>query len=267
MRFRKSLVFGVAALTVVLAGCGSIPPRKAVGDSTSSTTAAHRGSSTEIASQSAAISCDPDTLFEDLELQTVGTGNGYPNLLPTPPGQTPASPTPGGLMATCANGWAVLTNFPINAGSGDGISVFEQTSDGVWRFIKFGDDSGIGGNDCPQYPSEAVTALGSHLCSGGSTSPPPTGPSGPGYQAAMQEWLTSPAVSGSYQQGVPLLKAITDLQNGLSTDKNTSGYAAAIAELQRLTQLPDAMLTPAQDAQATTDEIALDTFFNTPNLY
>jgi hypothetical protein len=77
----------------------------------------------------------------------------------------------------------------------------------------------------------------------------------------------SPSVSGSYDQNVPLLQAITDLQNGLSTDRNTSGYAAAISELQSLTQLPDAMLTPAQDAEETMDQTALDTFFNTPNLY
>jgi hypothetical protein len=98
-------------------------------------------------------------------------------------------------------------------------------------------------------------------------SPPSTTPSGPGFDAAKQEWIGSPSVAASADQNVPILQAIADLQSGLTTDHNTSGYSTAIAELQNLTTLPDAMDTPAQDAEGSADDTALDTFFDTPNLY
>jgi hypothetical protein len=74
-------------------------------------------------------------------------------------------------------------------------------------------------------------------------------------------------VAGSVQQNVPFVKAIADLTSGLKTDRNTTGYATAIRYLKNLMTIPDAFVTPAEDAEALADEKALDSFFRTPNLY
>ena len=66
-------------------------------------------------------------------------------------------------VAYCNEGWAVLSNFTVQAGSGDGIAVFSLVND-AWQFAQWGDDSGENGTDCPQYPSAAVQALGGNLC-------------------------------------------------------------------------------------------------------
>jgi hypothetical protein len=189
------------------------------------------------------------------------------------------------VQFACSGSWALISGQTTFAPGSSGPEIFVgllEWSNAVWTVVGgLGDGSCLAAtstSQCP-YPPDPPLAIPHSLLlslassagllvdSGGSIYPPPTGPSGPGYQAATQEWLMSPSVSGSYDQNVPLLQAITDLQNGLSTDRNTSGYAAAISELQSLTQLPDAMLTPAQDAEETMDQTALDTFFNTPNLY
>lgn len=94
-----------------------------------------------------------------------------------------------------------------------------------------------------------------------------TGPCGPGYEAARSQWYASLNVSGSYQQSVPLLAAITDLTNGLHTDVNTEGYQTALGYLENMSKLPDAMLTPGEDSEFGTDAAALDSFFDTPGLY
>jgi len=87
-----------------------------------------------------------------------------------------------------------------------------------------------------RVPTTTPNQITSHSTT---TVQPPTGPSGPGYQAARKEWVASATFSLS-DYNVPLLQAVADLQNGLSTDRNTSGYADAISEVQSLTQLPDA---------------------------
>ena len=79
-----------------------------------------------------------------------------------------ASPTDvpsenGPITAYCSGGWAVLQNFTVQAGSGNGIAVFQQAGS-TWQFIQFGDDSGES-TDCGQYPAAALQALGSQLCS------------------------------------------------------------------------------------------------------
>lgn len=88
-----------------------------------------------------------------------------------------------------------------------------------------------------------------------------------GYDAAKQEWLKVPSVNGSAQQNVPLNQAITDLTNGLKTDKNTADYTQAIAHLRDLTTIPVSDVSDAQRAQGNSDIQSLDTFFNTPNLW
>jgi hypothetical protein len=74
------------------------------------------------------------------------------------------SPTgKGSPAANCNAGWAVLTNFTVQAGSGNGIAVYQLVNNS-WQFVQFGDDSGQGSNVCSQYPPAAVQALGSDLC-------------------------------------------------------------------------------------------------------
>ena len=84
-----------------------------------------------------------------------------PSVSPT---DVPISTTP--VTAFCSGGWAVLQHFTVQAGSGNGIALFQQSGDG-WRFAQLGDDSG-GGNPgydpCSQYPSAAIQALGNQLC-------------------------------------------------------------------------------------------------------
>jgi hypothetical protein len=91
-------------------------------------------------------------------------------------------------------------------------------------------------------------------------------PSGPGYSAALQNWNAG-ASAPSVDQGQYWQAAETDLQEGETSDQDTSGYPAAINELAQLISLPDAMDTPQQQAEAGTDTSALDTFFDTPGLY
>ena len=69
-------------------------------------------------------------------------------------------------------------------------------------------------------------------------------------------------------QGTAWQQAASDLVSGETTDGgDTSGYAAAAAELNDLASLPDTSETPAQMAQFQSDVQALDTFFATPGLY
>jgi len=65
-------------------------------------------------------------------------------------------------VAYCNQGWGVLSNFTVQAGSGDGIAVFSFVNN-AWQFVQWGDDSGLG-PDCSQYPSAALQALGRNLC-------------------------------------------------------------------------------------------------------
>jgi hypothetical protein len=116
--------------------------------------------------------------------------------------------------------------------------------------------------------TSSVTSTGpkipSAVASHGSSS---AAPSGPGYEAAKRQWINSGTVGGSADQAIPFLQAIKDLTRGLHTDRNTSGYSAAISVLRKMTQIPDAMVTPAENAEAERYITTLDTFFRTPNLF
>lgn len=68
----------------------------------------------------------------------------------------------GSISAYCSAGWAVLLHFTVQAGSGDGIALFQQSGDS-WQFVQLGDDSGDE-PACSQYPTAALQALGSQLC-------------------------------------------------------------------------------------------------------
>lgn len=94
------------------------------------------------------------------------------------------------------------------------------------------------------------------------------------YDAARAEWRMGdqPSVINADVGGY-LLAAASDLERGKSvdvratTEKGRAEYDKAIAELRSFVSLPDTNLTPAQQAEATSDATALDAFFNTPGLY
>ncbi len=74
------------------------------------------------------------------------------------------------ISVDCAGGWAILENFTVQAGSGNGIALFKQVGAG-WQFITMIDDSGggPGWDPCSQYPPAALQALGRKVCA------PPSG--------------------------------------------------------------------------------------------
>jgi hypothetical protein len=181
----------------------------------------------------------------------------------------------------CNSQWAVAYGVTEGEPPENFLAILEWEN-GAWRVQYLGDGTcaaqPTSASECPSgsnptltIPQSTLSALaksaGLFIYSDGSVAPPPTGPYGPGYNAAEQQWLSSPNVGGSADENVPLLQAVTDLTNGLKTDLNTGGYQAAIGYLQNLIQLPDAMVTPQESAEATTDDAALDKFFGTPGLY
>jgi hypothetical protein len=88
-----------------------------------------------------------------------------------------------------------------------------------------------------------------------------------GYAAAKLQWQKG-ATAISADQGSYWAKAAADLKAGKSIDPgDTSGYPAAIKDLQNLIMLPDAQQTPAQNAQYHADLKSLNGFFQTPGLY
>jgi hypothetical protein len=112
-----------------------------------------------------------------------------------------------------------------------------------------------------------VTATQTVTASPAPASSAPSGPSGPGYDAARTAWQQG-ASSSSAQEGAFWKKAATDLTGAVSSDTgDTSGYALAAADLLAMLTLPDAQQSPAQNAAFLAGVSALDAFFNTPNLY
>jgi hypothetical protein len=89
-----------------------------------------------------------------------------------------------------------------------------------------------------------------------------TGPAGPGFDGARDQWEGDGLDQGSADQNIAVPIAVADLESGEQTDTgSTSGYQAAIAALQSYAQTPDAMVTPAQQATATADTNELNSFF------
>ncbi len=100
-----------------------------------------------------------------------------------------------------------------------------------------------------------------------SPTPTKTKTSSVGYAAAKIQWQKG-ATAISANQGSYWAKAAADLKAGKTSDPgDTSGYPAAIKELQNLITLPDAQQTPAQNAQYHADLKSLNVFFQTPGLY
>jgi len=89
----------------------------------------------------------------------------------------------------------------------------------------------------------------------------------PGYTTATQQWEQGAKSIAAGQSGY-WDRAAADLRGGLSSGAaGTSGYAAAIQELQGLAAIPETSDTPAQMAEAQSDSLALNLFFGTDGLY
>jgi len=92
----------------------------------------------------------------------------------------------------------------------------------------------------------------------------PTIPSDTGYALAKQEWQLSSNEAAVYQS-VTWQQAASYLAIGERVDPgNTSGYPAAIEELNQLASIPEMDATPTQNAEGSADVAALTSFFNTP---
>jgi hypothetical protein len=121
----------------------------------------------------------------------------------------------GPISAYCSDGWAVLNNFTIQVGSGNGIAVFQQEGSG-WTFIQVGDDSGDG-PDCAQYPAAALKALGSQLCTSNSSSTVPV-------QLSPEEQFASDAISQ-----IPTVTSAVN--SGALTSAEIGSYGDSICNL------------------------------------
>lgn len=90
-------------------------------------------------------------------------------------------------------------------------------------------------------------------------------PGGPEYEAAKRQWLGSGLDGGSAGQNAALPIAINDLELGESTDAGSKiGYPSAIAELETIEHMPDAMVTAQESAEWDAATAALDRFFDLP---
>ena len=100
------------------------------------------------------------------------------------------------------------------------------------------------------------------------TLPPTTTPSAVAADLARakQAWEQG-ATAISVDQDLFYDRAEDDLKDAVEAGATSASYATAVQELKQLATLPDAMLTPAQDAEFKSDTTALNTFFATPGLY
>ena len=88
------------------------------------------------------------------------------------------------------------------------------------------------------------------------------------YEEARLQWEIAARVISS-EMSTHLLIAANDLAQAVNDGNapDPASYETAIRDLENFAELPDAMLTSAQDAEAQTWVSALDGFFNTPGLF
>jgi hypothetical protein len=108
----------------------------------------------------------------------------------------------------------------------------------------------------PFYSPCATTCIGEPSLAAGQA----------GFTAALAEWRLAPSRISSAFQGLPLERAIQDLELGAHVDGNPGQYGAAIRELKAMLQLPDAMDSMAQAREWSMLTAELDRFFGTPRL-
>jgi len=85
------------------------------------------------------------------------------------------------------------------------------------------------------------------------------------YQAAKRQWLGSGVAEGGAYQNLALPVAVRDLRLAESTGTGEKAkYSAAIAELRVIEHMPDAMISPRENAEWRAAQSALDRFFRVP---
>jgi hypothetical protein len=88
-------------------------------------------------------------------------------------------------------------------------------------------------------------------------------PSGPGYEAARQQWIGEGLVGGSALQNTALALAVVDLEQGEKTDSgNRSDYPASIAAIEDMERLPITSVTAAQSAEFNADVATVNGLFD-----
>lgn len=84
----------------------------------------------------------------------------------------------------------------------------------------------------------------------------------PFYSLARTRWLSEAQMVSSAVQNIPLVSAVHDLKLGLAKGGHTSGYAQAIATLEKFESIPITSETAAQMIDSHRDWSMLDTFFD-----
>lgn len=85
------------------------------------------------------------------------------------------------------------------------------------------------------------------------------------YRAAKRQWLGSGLAEGGAWQNLALPVAVRDLRIAESTSSGEKArYSAAIAELEVIEHMPDAMVSPRENAEWRAAQSALDSFFKVP---
>lgn len=126
----------------------------------------------------------------------------------------------------------------------------------------------------PNDTHSVQTAFGKTLCVAPALTALSAGSGGGGsaqaaaeFAEAQQLWKAG-ANAASYIQGAYWTEASAVLNYPASTNApGSSGFATAAQNLTKLTALPDAMQSSAQQAQYASYMSSLNSFFNTPGLY
>jgi len=149
-------------------------------------------------------------------------------------------------------------------------TVFHEPPHAAWVAADDG-MAGAEGTSCAAYHvSIPAAVLAVWYWAAGHCTPPNLGP-GPllltYFAEARQEWSAG-AGAISAKQGLYWLAAAKDLEAAVAARvPGTSGYSNAADELVQLSELPNAMQTPAQRKVDTALTAALNSFFGTNGLY
>ena len=92
-------------------------------------------------------------------------------------------------------------------------------------------------------------------------------PSQPDFARARQAWLEGIPAIGTAGQGGQWERAANYLKAGLTADKDTTGYSAAIADLEYLVHQPDMMGSAQEAAQFAQYMTNVNEFFGLPSQY
>ncbi|HTV11001.1 MAG TPA: hypothetical protein VME20_03995 [Acidimicrobiales bacterium] len=147
-----------------------------------------------------------------------------------------------------------------------GYTVFHEPLHGAWVAV----DDGMGSAGCANYHVSIPAAVLAvwHWQAGSCTPPDASGPILLTYFAQAAQGWRAGAAAISAEQGFYWLGAAKALEAAVAAGApGTGGYSNAAQQLARLSRLPDAMLTAAQERQLSALTAALDSFFGTNGLY